>query len=90
MKIELYLAIVGHYNFYWELLITKNMSGKIIFLIKCARKTRNISLLFDCQWLYSHTLKMDRIIGLAFAFCILRIYALLQELRCEFKCRNIS
>ena len=27
MKIELYLAIVGHHTFYWELLITKDMSG---------------------------------------------------------------
>ena len=55
MKIELYLAIVGHYTFYWELLITKKMSAKNIFLITCARKIRNIYLLFDCQWLYSHT-----------------------------------
>ena len=31
---------------------------------------------------------MDRIIGLAFAFCILRIYALLQELRCACKIIN--
>ena len=54
MKIELYLAIVGHHTFYWELLITKNMSG--IFLITCARKIRNICLLFDCQWLNSHKL----------------------------------
>ena len=56
MKIELYLAIVGHHTFYWELLITKNISGKKFFLITCARKIRNICLLFDCQWLYSHTL----------------------------------
>ena len=34
MKIELYLATVGHHTFYWGLLIhvTKNMSGKNIFL----------------------------------------------------------
>ena len=32
MKIcELYLAIVGIHTFYWELLITKNMSGKLFF-----------------------------------------------------------
>ena len=31
MKIELYLAIVGHHTFYWELLITENISGKNIF-----------------------------------------------------------
>ena len=30
MKIELFLAIVGLHTFYWELLITKNMSGKNI------------------------------------------------------------
>ena len=57
MKIELYLAIVGHHTFYWELLIIKkNMSGKNIFLTTRASKIRNICLLFNCQWLLSHTL----------------------------------
>ena len=89
MKIELYLANVGHHTF-WELLITEICLEKLFFLITCACKIRNICLLFDCQWLYSHKLKMGRIIGLAFAFCILRIYALLQELRCACKCRNTA
>ena len=53
MKTELYLAIVGHHTFYWELLKTKKYVWKNHFLITCARNISNICLLFDCQWLYS-------------------------------------
>ena len=49
MKIKLYLSIGGHIYLLLGTTYNQNMSEKMIFIVTCACKIRNICLLYDCQ-----------------------------------------